>query len=139
MAFFSKEEVVLFSPMEGVITYEGAPAVGAEVVLSIKWRGDDGSEITVVTDGDGRFELPVIKDNLRSILPAEFVVYQDIHVHYRGDVFPVWVMSKREKALYGELGGRPVGLGCELTNELQKVDVPRGLLGTSCHWETIEK
>jgi len=139
MAFFSKEEVVLFSPMEGVITYEGQPAEGAEVVLGIKWRSDESSETVVHTDSAGRFELPAITDSYRPALPSEFVVYQDINIHYNGELFHIWVMSKREEQLFGELGGNPVNLRCELTREIRKVDVPRGLLGTSCEWDEIEK
>lgn len=139
MSFFSKEKVVLSSPMEGTITFNGEPAVGAKLVRTIKWQSDFGDKDTVLADEGGAFEFPVVEDSWRPILPTEFVVYQDIHVYYAEQEFHIWIMSKRREELWGELGGKPTNFRCELTDELVRVEVEEGLLGTSCKWNLIER
>ncbi len=139
MAFFSKKEVVLSSPFEATITFQGKPAVGARVKRVIKWQSDIGEEDSTETDEQGYFSLPAIKDSWRQLLPAEFVVYQDIIVEFEDREFKVWVHSKREEHEWAELDGRPINMRCELTDEIRRVEVDRGLLGTNCHWDRVER
>lgn len=139
MSLFKSEEVWIFSPMEGVVTFEGRPAAGAKIVRVVKWQSDEGETDEVVTDEAGRFRLSGMTRNLRQMLPAEFVAYQDLYVHYQGEEYHVWVMSKREKGKFGELGGEPVNLRCELTDEIERIEIDRGLLGTSCKWDAISE
>ena len=42
MSLFSRTDVVLFSPMEGKMTFEGKPAVNAKIVRTVIWKGDEG-------------------------------------------------------------------------------------------------
>jgi len=139
MAFFSKEEVVLFSPMAGVITYEGAPAVGAEVSLQVNLNEDPPRIEAVEVGEDGSFSLPEMTTSQRQILPSQFVAHQRIYVRYQGEQYEIWTMGKIAKGLYGELGGKPSGLRCELTSELRRVETPYGGLGTVCEWSEIEQ
>lgn len=139
MSLFKSEEVWIFSPMEGVVTYHGQPAAGARISRVVKWQSEQGERDEVVADENGRFRLSGMSRTLRQALPAEFVAYQDLYVHYQGQEYHVWVMSKREKGKFGELGGEPLNLQCELTDELERIEVDRGLLGTSCKWDAISK
>lgn len=138
MAFFSKKEVVLSSPMEGVLTYEGEPVEGAELMREIRWQSETGQTDSTTTDQNGYFHFDMILDSWRQLLPAEFVVYQDVYVHYNDETFHIWTTSKRVEEKWGELGGKPINFRCELTDELKRVETPRGLLGTSCKWDFIE-
>lgn len=138
MAFFSKKEVVVASPMQGTLTHKGVPAAGAVITRHLRWKDEEGVTDTTTADQDGHFSLPAIADSWRPLLPAELVVLQDIIVEYRGQKFKIWIGSKREEHEWSELGGKPVNMVCELTEEIRRVEVSRGLLGTNCRWERIE-
>jgi len=138
MAFFSKEEVVLFSPMEGVITYEGQPAEGAEVVRQVTWKNDETRTDRSEADENGQFSFPVITDSDRQVLPTQFVAHQRVYVNYRGEEYVIWMMGKISTDLYGELGGKPSNFRCELTSDLRRVEGPYSGLGTMCKWDEIE-
>lgn len=134
------EDVCVFSAMEGTITFQGKPAVGAKVTLIVRWKDEKGETETTVTDEKGRFSLPVMNRVLRQLFPAEFVAHQSIFVHYQGQEYHIWEMSKRDGGEYEEFGGRPVNLRCEITDELSyDVEIKRGLLVTSCVWDSINE
>jgi len=133
------QEVVLCSPMEGVITLDGKPVVGAQVERWIKWKDEAGETDTVTTNDNGEFNFPVKKDTVKLSPLSQFVMGQEIRVYFNNKKYLIWTMGKRSKEEYGELGGRPVNFRCELTDELVPVSVEEGLLGTSCKWDAIEK
>ena len=133
------EKVCVFSTMEGTLTFQGKPAVGAKVVREIEWYGNKEKPDTVVTDELGRFSFPVMNRVLRRFLPREFVAFQAIFVHYQGQKYQIWEMGKGEGFEYEEFGGRLVNFRCELTDELIGVETKDGLLTTSCVWDSIDK
>lgn len=139
MSLLFGTEVVLFSPMEGTITYEGEPVANARIVRLVKWKDNVGETESFYTDEHGYFHLPLKKAKVRIPPLAEFVISQSIFVHHGEQEFQVWGRTKRGIDLYDELGGRPVDLRCELTDEVDYIDVPDGLFGTSCKWQAIEK
>jgi hypothetical protein len=51
MELFSKkkEEVILFSPMEGVLTINGVPASGVRLERVVNWDGDKESVVSIDT------------------------------------------------------------------------------------------
>lgn len=132
-------EVVLFSPMEGKMTYEGKPAANAKITRLIIWKGDEGETDTFYTDENGGFKLPVKKGKVRIPVLGEFRIAQEIYVFYKDEKIPIWAKSKIDLNEYGELGGKPINLRCELTDELVLLDNFNGLFGTSCKWDTLEK
>lgn len=140
MSMFSGEEqeVVLFSPMEGVITFEGKPAVGAKVVRWVKWKDEVGEKDAVSLSDDGKFAFSVKKDRVKLNPISKFVVTQRLTVAYKNEEYVIWAMGNGKVVMYGELGGKPLGLTCELTNERARIEVEDGLLMTSCQWDTIE-
>lgn len=139
MSILSGTEVVLFSPMEGVITYEGEPAANAKITRLIIWKGDEGETDTFYTSENGEFKLPAKKANVRIPLFGEFVLTQEISVFYGDQEFSVWVKGKQDLNEYGELGGKPINLRCELTDEMVYLEDFNGLFTTSCKWDLIEK
>jgi hypothetical protein len=110
------------------------------VVRKVDWNGNEEKPDSVVTDEAGRFSFPVMNRVLRRLFPVEFVAFQDIFVHFQGQEYQIWAMSKHDEGEeYGELGGIPVNLRCELTDELIPVEAKGGLFGTSCVWDSIDK
>jgi len=134
-----EEEVVLFSPMQGQITLNGKPVANARVERFLKWKDETGESDSFSTNQDGQFKIPVKKDAVKLSTISKFVIAQEIRVFIGKDEYLIWTMGTGNKTSYGELGGKPVNFRCELSDEMRRVDVDDGLLGTSCQWDSIEK
>ena len=136
MTMFSgkEEEVVLFSPMEGKLTFEGRPAVGAKITRNVSWRDNVGETDNFYADKNGHFNLP-IKSQIEKMSPLfQFVAHQKIFVYFEGKEYQIWGNGKLDKAKYTEFGGQPKNLHCELTQEPDRVDTKNGWVVTSCEW-----
>lgn len=139
MTFYpgARQDIVLFSPMRGVLTYEGKPASKARITRHIVWQHDRKQADVVHAGSNGSFYLELMQATM--VVPpfTQLVVSQQLEVEYAGHQFVIWSLGKLNKELYGELGGKPVQLECELTDPLVRVEVPSGGLGTSCKWSRI--
>ena len=140
MSMFSEneQEVILFSPIEGVITYEGRPAVGAKIVRWIKWKDEEGTKDSVLLGADGRFHFSVKEAVIKLSPVSKFVVNQRLTVFFEDEEYVIWAMGNGKTTLYGELGGEPMGLKCELTDKRVRVEAEDGLLMTSCVWDEVK-
>ena len=138
MFFRDPEEVVIASPLNGHITFQGQPAAGATVTRHLAWKDEAGEKETTVTDEGGYFEFAVKTDVVKISKITQFVMSQEIYVNYQDTEYLIWTIGKGSKELYGELGGKPVNFRCELTDEPVRVEVKNGLLGTSCKWDAVE-
>ena len=140
MSLFSKSmEVILSSPMEGVLTFEGKPATSVKIERRLRWY--DGEESTtdfVITDKNGYFNLPIVKKVLKVSGYVQFVVSQEIAAIYEDEETIIWVMGKSSKIEYGELGGKPVNLQCELTGEKLITRDYNTPMMTRCKWDSLE-
>ncbi|UTA46980.1 carboxypeptidase regulatory-like domain-containing protein [Simiduia sp. 21SJ11W-1] len=133
MSFFDAGKACTFSEMSLTLTYQGEPASGAKVVRTVEWQKPHVDEF--YADDAGKLVLPELHErSLTQLLPVEFVVAQAIHVHYLGQEFEIWINSKRKPEENAELGGRPVKLRCELTDEPQVSREFDALMLTSCQW-----
>lgn len=141
MSFFSKteEEVVLFSEMEGHITYNGEPVKNAKIERLIKWKDDVGEKDYVTTDSTGYFHLDTRKEFINTSGFSQLVIAQEIRVNHQSTEIPIWAKAKRDKHEFSELDGKPVNFRCELTDELVPVTAGRGTLLTSCKWDALNK
>ena len=137
---FSKaeEEVVIFSPMEGSITLNGDPVPNAKIERWLKWKDEEGEKDYFSTDENGHFSIPVKKDIVKLSTISTFVMAQEVRVFIDDDKYDIWSLAKRSKVEFGELGGKPANFRCELTDDLVRVEVDDGLLGTSCKWDSID-
>ena len=133
-----EEEVVVSSPIEGKITFKNAPAAGAKIERLLKWKDDKGETDTTITDENGNFSLPVIKDKVTIGKVTTFVMAQEIRVYYKDVEYTIWYKAKSDKGLYGELDGIPVNFRCELMDEFISIDTGIDMLGTSCKWDSIK-
>lgn len=135
MSLLFGEEVVLFSPMEGKITFEGKPASNAKIVVHVFWKDDVGEEEEYHADENGDFVIPVKKRKVRIPPLSEFVVTQQIRVSFNGDEFVIWSKAALGTDEYGGLGGNINNLQCELTDKRVKQEDFDGLFSTSCKWK----
>ncbi len=134
-----REEVVLFSPMEGVLTHNGQPLSGVRLERIINWDGDRESSESIETDENGTFSFDELRDEVEVSPLSVFVVNQYIYAYHEDKKVKIWVKAKRGKGLYAELGGKPTNLRCEITDPFVRVELPAGPLGTPCKWDSIEK
>jgi len=134
-----KIEAVLFSPLEGVITFEGRPASGAKIKRKVAWKDKEGEIDYFTTDEKGHFSIPIKTAEYRDSPYAQISIRQKLTVEFKGKEYMIWRAGKSTTHLYGELGGRPVNLVCELTKE--KLDFHPGfsLLKTLCVWNELDQ
>ncbi|MGQ9425240.1 DUF6795 domain-containing protein [Gilvimarinus sp. F26214L] len=131
-------EAVLFSPLEGKLTFEGKPAAGATLKVWIKWDDPEGSTETFTADEAGFFSLPRKTGHYKDNPLVELVITQEITASYQGQDFLIWTASKSNTHEYGELGGKPVGLTCELTGDMRGIRTDEVLMGTVCTWDSLD-
>lgn len=134
-----KVEAVLFSPIEGHITFDGKPVSGAVLKLWIAWKDQEGETEYFKTDENGYFSIPVKIVKYRESPLAQISIGQIITVEYKGENYVIWKAGKSSTNLHGELGGRPVNLICELTKNELDAHLDHALLETICVWEKLEK
>lgn len=133
----AEEEVVICSQMEGVITLNGKPVSNAKIERWLKWKDEEGEKDYFSTDENGRFDIPVKRDVVKLSAITQFVMAQEIRVFVDGVEYVIWAKAKREKGIYGELGGKPENFRCELSDEFVRVEAGEGMLVTSCKWDSI--
>ncbi len=139
---FQAENYCLFSAMEGTLTFQGKPAAGAKVVRKITVDDKEDAPDFVMADENGKFSLATINRKIREpLMVAAFVIDQDIFVHYQGSEYHIWAMSNVGKTSeHEEFGGRkPINVRCEITDEMVRVEIETGLLGTSCVWDSFDE
>lgn len=134
-----KAEVVLFSPLEGKITFEGKPASSAVLKLWISWKDPEGEIEIFNADENGHFSIPAKIIKYKSNPLAQISIGQMITAEYKGKEYLLWKAGKSSTNLYGELGGRPVNVVCELTKEGMDAHLDSSLLETLCVWSKLDK
>mgnify|MGYP005749127003 CR=1 FL=1 len=129
MAFSAR--AVVFSAVEGVITLDGQPVVGAEVIRRYEHRGLQVA--TVISDHAGGFAFPEVRRwHAAVFLPMEFVIPQQLEVRYQGKHWSIWSGTKRSPKANSELNGLPLRLACELTDDEQVYRQFGAILVTRC-------
>ena len=139
MSLLFGTEVVLFSPMEGKITYKGTPAANAKIIVHLFWKDDVGEKETFYTNANGEFNIPIKKTKVRIPPLAEFVITQQISVLFKEEEFVIWYKSILDSDEYGGLGGYLQNVRCELTQERESQEGFNGIFGTSCKWDSVVK
>lgn len=132
-----KKEVILFSPLEGQLTFQGVPLPNTKIKLHISWKDQVGEDFYYITDEKGFFKIPQHKSEYKEDPLAQLVIRQELTVIHNGITYSIWTRSKKEPAEFTELGGKPVELTCELTNELTVIRGIRSLGSTVCTWKSL--
>lgn len=126
----------LFSEMTGVVTFEGKPAAGVKLVRMVNLDKDVFDE--TVTDDEGNFHFPAIfrTSLLSKILPMEFVVYQSITAHVKGNEIEMWSGTKRSPEENAESKGKALIVECNLSQpEVSFISVDGNLVHSRCTWD----
>lgn len=115
----SASKRVLFSQVEGVITKDGVPVVGAEVEQIVLYKSENKvPRVTVLTDSEGRFVFAEVSTtDGPKLLPGETTVTQSLVINHEGNEYQGWNHGKKGKEANTESGGRPMKLICELNDE----------------------
>ena len=124
-----------FSPVSAVVEKDGIPLVGVKVIR--RWEHESLSEDETVTDDKGQFSFPEIRGRtIVQVMPAEFVVAQQIVVVVEDEEVEIWSNSKRKTDLNSELGGAPLDLHCEITDEDKMYRDFGAAMFTKCTWRS---
>ena len=134
MSFFSGKEVFIFSSVTGVITFNDKPASGVEINRHVIWNNTEFKDYTL-SDHQGAFSFEAVTKNITSILPKEFVSYQNITATYDGKDFLMWETVKGTEVENGELEGSDLNFTCELTDETRFVHLQMNSIETMCNWK----
>lgn len=119
---FDFMKVYLFSAMKGVVTLEGKPIAGAEIVRTAQYNDKTFAD-TTATDANGQFVIgPMQTSSINKIVMfAEAVIDQKILIHYQDRTYTAWRTVKRDYDKDTELGdGTSIELSCELTRKETK-------------------
>ncbi|MCW8127631.1 DUF6795 domain-containing protein [Microbulbifer halophilus] len=137
MSLIKTKEVdaILFSEMSGVITYNGKPAEGVVLNLSVRWNEDESIKKTFKTGKNGYFQIPQIERKITTHPLVQLSISQIIIAHYNGESYKLWIRGKLDAKEHSETDGKPENFRCELTDPLIRVEVNNGQLGTPCKWE----
>lgn len=134
-----KKEAVLFSPLEGKITFEGKPAAGAKIKLWFAWKDKEGESEYFTADNQGYFSIPTKTAVYKQTPLAQISIGQMITVDFNGKEYLIWRGGKSSTHLYGELGGQPQNVTCELTTEEMDAHLENALIETLCKWDQLIK
>lgn len=133
----NKEEIVVFSGMDGQIVFNGEPVPNAKVTLYLKWKDQQGETHIVNSDDNGFFSLSERKDLHNFNTFSKLVIVQQITITYMDNDYLVWNLSKFSTGLFDEFdGSAPKNLICELTSEPHTEPLKRMIRSTSCKWES---
>lgn len=131
-------DAVLFSPLEGQLLYRGQPASGAVLSRWVAWKDRKGEIDTFEADEQGYFSIPKKTVRYRDNPLVQISIGQSVRVQYKGEEVEIWSAGKSSIHLYGELGGRPIELTCELTRTEMDHHLDFALVGTLCQWNDFE-
>jgi len=140
--FITKKEIVLSSPLEGILTYKGKPLSNVKIERNLSWYDGEGEKVDfVVTDEKGHFNLPFVKKELEVNGLVQLVVAQEIYATYKSESIFIWVTAKLKHSEYDELNGKPINVRCDLTAEpwIYRDDAAAVAVKTRCKWDSLEK
>jgi len=134
MSLLDAGKVCTFSHVVGTVTLNGQPVKNALVKRSIDWKSK--FEDSTKTDDSGWFELPELSErSISKFTFTEIVITQKIIVEYDDKDYIIWLNTKMNAEANSELGGAPLKLTCELTDEPIFYEDFGPLLETNCKWK----
>ena len=122
MGLFDFMKVCLFSEMKGVVTQDGKPVAGAEIVRTAEFNDKTFSDKTI-TNEHGEFRFGELSTNSinKMFVVIEAVIAQKFVIRFDNKDYIGWQTVKRDYDSNTELGGnKNIDLACELTSEKTK-------------------
>jgi len=125
MSTFSSD-LVLFSPVSGLVELNGEPVEGATVVHWYKWKDEAFTEQTV-TGKSGKFSFPAKtqKSFFWSMFPHNPAIGQELTIKYGDKSYTAWRFKKGNYELNSENGGSPLKMYCELSQSEKAHDISK--------------
>lgn len=120
----------VFSRVTGVVTDQGQPVEGAELVRSWYFPEADPQEDRATTAADGSFEFPALTAEvsmLKAVVPMQPIVFQRIVVRHDGEEYVAYDHMKDNYDENGEADGRSLDFICSLQEEEDEYDFPFGI------------
>ncbi|BCD99356.1 DUF6795 domain-containing protein [Marinagarivorans cellulosilyticus] len=136
-----KKEVVLMSPLKGVLLKGGQPLANVDIEVVIVMPGGEERIYKHQTASTGEFDLPVIKDTMTLGPMTEFAVSQFVDVFINGVKDTIWSAAKREPGLFAERhpASETIGLVCDINNQKTRYSERAGVISTKCTWKSLRK
>ena len=117
MGLFDFVKICLFSEVNGIVTLNGKPVAGVEVIRTSQMGHDNIYTDKTVTDEQGRYRFAArFTHSVRKIAPVEPVITQKIAFFHQDREYLGWEAVKDGYELNTELG-QPINLACELGQE----------------------
>jgi len=117
MSLFDIGKVCLFSKTDGKIVLNGEPVAGVKIIRKSIFQTKTKEEVTT-TDNNGVFHFDAsFTRSLAKYMPLEGVITQKIIIQTSEKEHEGWTSVKRNFEENGELGGKPLDLVCELSQE----------------------
>jgi len=138
MLLSTKNIYVIASPMEGVLMQNGTPLANTKIIRRLRWNSnDDGIEQEFMTDGQGRFSLPIHEEELTMSKLTQFTCSTHLEVTIDGQKHDVWYSNKFKSELYLETQGPTHDLVCDISAE--EIVIRTGLANvmTTCRWKDM--
>jgi len=134
MSMFDAFKVYLFSEVNGLVTLDGQPVEGADVIRSANY-GEIYSDRTT-TDKDGKFFLgEMTTSKLSALLPGQHVIDQSILIRNHDKEFKAWELTRVGSGPNAELDIK-LNLHCELNNEHIKQEFNYKVFWGICRLDT---
>ena len=134
---FRPFQICMFSEINAVVTLNGKPVIGAEIVRTSNELDSKVYTEKTTTDEQGKFHFAALRVfSLRNWIPMEPMIYQHMDILCQGREHLGWVGMKRNYAHNDELDdNKPLKLSCELSEEPNmKHQEGRGPIDGICRW-----
>jgi hypothetical protein len=120
-----KQQKTLFSEVKGKVLLNGQPLAGLEIIQRFSWFGVDDASRTTTTDSSGFYSFPaILSAKKQPRKEKDIFIWQTIETTYNEKEVVLWQTTKYNFQDNGELGGRPIVLNHELSQESRNIMIP---------------
>ncbi|WNO08051.1 DUF6795 domain-containing protein [Teredinibacter sp. KSP-S5-2] len=135
MSMLFPKKICLFSGFTGQVTISGSPVGEVLVKRSFEFEGKTTEE-EITTNSHGYFTFESVWTKTPVSFLIQFVVQQRIYVYVNEKEYIIWGGAKLIEDEFGEFNGKvPKNLVCKLEEDIRRVDMEIGAIGTNCYWE----
>ena len=133
---FRPFQICMFSEINAVVTLNGKPVIGAEIVRTSNELDSKVYTEKTTTDEQGKFHFAALwVFSLRNWIPMEPMIEQHITITNQGIEHQGWFGVKNNYGLNDELDdNKPLNLTCELSDEPSLKYQSRGNIKGICKW-----
>ena len=133
---FRPFQICMFSEINAVVTLNGKPVIGAEIVRTSNELDSKVYTEKTTTDEQGKFHFTALwVFSLRNWIPMEPMIEQHITLIYQDKEYMGWQHTKNGYGHNHELtGDKPLNFTCELSDEPSLKYQSMGNIKGICKW-----